>query len=323
MSLPLLTATGALRGPRYGAEVPPKYPSVDLANGLVPMSTGGECVYLYGTVAARFPSLSLEKEFYQAMGTDDSTFNVSDEAGLYDLNETGGLNAAIYAVLSRQGQPGDPATPNNLYIARDMCWVFQTPSEADGYVIEPGSTNQLQLLVESLKPGSNGKPNQVAMIGRQGPLLSNPACYGFELPSIHLAKLTTPPVNSITSQIPGTNASQLTELVNQALQLVDNPGNTDGDRALNYVLLNDVAFYSQAYGERYPSSGTGSVLSGARTVPVFSNRPNQRRVKVVFRFSNEATGAEEAGYSVVDVSSEFPYLVSDFTRYLPRYTSEP
>src|ERR1051326_163679 len=61
-------------------------------------------VYAIGTVTARFPSLNIEKEFMQAWGKNpEQVLRISD--------------SDKFAVLS-QGQ--------NLYLAREMCWVFQS-----------------------------------------------------------------------------------------------------------------------------------------------------------------------------------------------------
>ena len=85
-------------------------------------------VYAIGRIEARFPRLSVEKEFAQAAGR-------ADTAGLTDRQ-------AFYNVLSE---------PESRYLARQLCWVF-TVEGLETYLLAPRDPADLDLLVEAVRP---------------------------------------------------------------------------------------------------------------------------------------------------------------------------
>jgi hypothetical protein len=76
--------------------------------GTAPAANGGAAaapsyVYAIGRIEPRFPRVSVEKEFAQAVGRDKTS-------GLTDRQ-------ALHAVLSK---------PENRYLVRQLCWVMTT-----------------------------------------------------------------------------------------------------------------------------------------------------------------------------------------------------
>jgi hypothetical protein len=138
-------------------------------------------VYAIGTVTARFPSLNIEKEFMQAWGKNpEQVLQISD--------------ADKFAVLS-QGQ--------NFYLAREMCWVFQS-GDIDLYILRPRSYIELTDLVTCLAP----TPNQVSfalVIGALGPIAPASLCNGAQLPIVTCSQVFSFTgqafINSITSEV--------------------------------------------------------------------------------------------------------------------------
>src|SRR5690242_12821382 len=70
-------------------------------------------VYALGRIQARFPSMSIEKEFAQAAGR-------AETAGLTN-------NEVIQSVLAQK---------QNRYLVRQLCWVF-TVEGLDTYILRP------------------------------------------------------------------------------------------------------------------------------------------------------------------------------------------
>jgi len=138
-------------------------------------------VYAIGTVTARFPSLNIEKEFMQAWGKNpEQVLQISD--------------ADKFAVLS-QGQ--------NFYLAREMCWVFQS-GDIDLYILRPRSYIELTDLVTCLAP----TPNQVSfalVIGTLGPIAPPSLCNGAQLPTVTCSQVFSFTgqafINSITNEV--------------------------------------------------------------------------------------------------------------------------
>jgi hypothetical protein len=97
------------------------------------------------------------------------------------------------------------------------------------------------------------------------------------------------------------------------MQLTDNAGATDDHRALNYLAMRYPAIYTTvADAYRRNASLTGvevhpSALSGTRNV-----------VDVIFTFTNRNTDVDEKFFVRVDVTEEFPFLVTKMSPYYDR-----
>lgn len=84
-------------------------------------------VYAIGRIEARFPRLSVEKEFAQATGR-------AETAGQTDQQ-------VFYNVLSK---------PENRYLARQMCWVLMIQGW-ETYLLKPRDPRDFDRLVEAIR----------------------------------------------------------------------------------------------------------------------------------------------------------------------------
>jgi hypothetical protein len=97
------------------------------------------------------------------------------------------------------------------------------------------------------------------------------------------------------------------------MQMADNAGATDEDRALNYLAVRYQAIYASAADAfARNSSLTGvdvvrSALSSTRNI-----------VDVIFTYTNRNTDVDEKFFVRVDVSDEFPFLVTKLSPYYDR-----
>jgi PatG C-terminal len=198
--------------------VPPRAAAIVPESGCACGGTG-ECtcdtaapaayVYAIGSVTARFPSLNIEKEFMQAWGKNpEQVLQISD--------------ADKFAVLS-QGQ--------NFYLAREMCWVFQS-GDIDLYILKPRSYIELTDLVTCLAP----TPNQVSfalVIGTLGPIAPPSLCNGTQLPIVTCNQVFSFTgqafINSITNEVARDTA--LMAKVNDALNAQGTQGGQAGQGA--------------------------------------------------------------------------------------------
>jgi hypothetical protein len=103
------------------------------------------------------------------------------------------------------------------------------------------------------------------------------------------------------------------ELLDRLMQVTDNAGATDDHRALNYLAVRYSGIYTMVADQFSRNSSLSDVevraapLSGARRV-----------VDVIFSFTNRTTDVV-AKFSVrVDVSEEFPFLISKLSPYYDR-----
>src|SRR5262245_15268432 len=116
-------------------------------------------VYAIGRIEARFPRLSVEKEFTQATGR-------AQTAGQTDQQ-------AFHTVLSK---------PESRYLARQLCWVL-TVQGLETYLVQPGDPRDFDRLVEAIRPQPSPLDIDV-VIGMRGPVASPDFCNGLMLPIV-------------------------------------------------------------------------------------------------------------------------------------------
>jgi hypothetical protein len=280
-------------------------------------------VYAIGTVTARFPSLNIEKEFMQAWGKNpEQVLKISD--------------SDKFAVLS-QGQ--------NLYLAREMCWVFQS-GDIDLYILRPRSYVELTDLVTCLV----ATPNQVSyalIIGTLGPIAPASLCNGAQLPLVTCNQVfsftgqafinsivnevtkdpaligkITPPEGGTAAQpaAPGTaglTQQQLDTVTNAATNafsvltlLTDNTGQTDEHRAINYLTFKSRALYTK----EIEMEQRGFTLNSVTAQP--DSLSGTRRIQdVILLYASTSTTQVERYFTRIDVSGQFPFMVNDLAIY--------
>jgi PatG C-terminal len=252
-------------------------------------------VYALGKIEPRFPSMSVEKEFAQATGR-------AETAGLTDRQ-------ALHGVLSER---------RNRYLVRKLCWVL-TIEGLETYILHPHDPADWDLLVEALRP--TPRPGDVdVVVGVRGPLAPPQMCNGLLVPIVLFSQIYSFDVDTLIKSIPrpeGMTEDQFTpaaeELFGRIMQMADNAGATDEHRALNYVATRYPAIYATT-AEAHKRNGAltavevrPSRLSGVRRV-----------VDVILSFTNRQTDVVEKYFVRVDVTEEFPFLVTKMSPYYDR-----
>jgi hypothetical protein len=254
-------------------------------------------VYAIGRIEARFPRPSVEKEFAQATGR-------ADTAGLTDRQ-------AIQKILSQR---------QNRYLGRQLCWVM-TIEGLETYILVPRDPADLELLVEALRATPSPMDLDLA-IGIRGPIAPPQMCNGLMVPIVIFDQIYSFDREALIKAIPRpekTTAKEFApaaeELFDRILQMTDNAGSTDGDRALNYLALRYPTIYSAA-AEAFARN---SSLTAVDVLP--SGLSGTRKVlEVIFSYVNRNTDVVEKFAVRVDVTEEFPFLVSKLTPYFDRRT---
>jgi len=252
-------------------------------------------IYALGRIEPRFPKISTEKEFAQALGRD----NV---AGLTDRQ-------ALQTALSK---------PENRYLVRQLCWVM-TIEGLETYIVAPRDPVDLRLLAEALRP--TPQPWDIdCVIGVRGPIAQPEMCNGLMVPIVVFDQLYSFDRDSLIKAIPKpekTTAKEFApaaeELFDRIMQMTDNAGATDSHRALNYLAVRYPRIYeavAEAFGRNESLSAVEvnpSPLSGTRKV-----------VDVAFAFTNRSTDVVSKQAVRVDVTDEFPFLVTKLSPYYDR-----
>ncbi len=252
-------------------------------------------VYAIGRIEARFPRLSVEKEFAQVTGR-------TETAGQTDQQ-------TFYKVLSK---------PENRYLARQLCWVLRVQG-LETYLLTPRDPSDFDRLVEAIRPQPSPLDLDV-VIGMRGPIAPPELCNGLMVPIVVFDQVYSFDRDALIKAIPRPEkmtekqfGAAAGEVFDRILQMTDNAGATDDHRALNYLAMRYPGIYAKAAEEfARDCSLTGvevlpSPLSGTRKI-----------VDVIFSYTNRNTDFTEKFCVRADVTDEFPFLVTKMSPYYDR-----
>lgn len=277
-------------------------PTADVASPVPPPiplpSTAPRFVYALGRIEPQFPSLAVEKEFAQAIGS-------SSAAGLTDRR------AVSYALRERP----------NRYLARSLCWVLSIEG-LETYILVPRDPADLELLIDAYREEPR-RDDLDAVIGTRGPIAPPEMCGGLALPIVVFDQLYSFDRDTLIESIPKPDSTSERKLdrfrsvagglFDQLVQLADNAGAIDEHRAINYLTVRYPRIYGVA-AEQLERNLTftgvevrASALSGARSI-----------VDVVFSYRHRETDVVEKQFARVDVTEEFPFLVTKLGPYFDR-----
>jgi hypothetical protein len=258
-------------------------------------STPISYVYAIGGIEARFPRLSVEKEFAQASGR-------AETAGQTDQQ-------VFYNVLSR---------PESRYLARQLCWVLMIQG-LETYIVLPRDPKDFDQLVEAIRPQPSPMDIDV-VIGTRGPFAPPELCNGLMVPIVVFDQLYSFDRDALIKAIPRPEKATekqfkaaAGEVFDRILQITDNAGATDEHRALNYLAMRYPGIYAKAadeFARDFSLSGVEvrpSPLSGTRNI-----------VDCIFSYTNRNTDFTEKFFVRCDMSEEFPFLVTKISPYYDR-----
>jgi hypothetical protein len=252
-------------------------------------------VYAIGRIDLRYPRPSIEKELAHVIGRAPTT-------GLTDKE-------ALHTVLNNR---------QNRYLARQLCWVLTVQGQ-DTYILAPRDPMDLDLLIQSLRP-TPSPTDMDAVVGMRGPLSTPDVCNGLILPILFFDQIYSFGRDSLLEALPqpkDVDAKKFTsaaaEVFDRLMQQSDNDGASGADRALNFLAVRDSSVYTTA-ARAFTNNGSLSAIS-VKPSPLSGPR---NIVDVIFTFANRATDVVEKYFTRVDVTEEFPYLVSKLSPYYDR-----
>src|SRR6266436_4903360 len=252
-------------------------------------------VYALGRIEPRFPSPAVEKEFAQATGR-------AETAGLTDRE-------AVQQVLAQR---------QNRYLVRQLCWVL-TIEGLETYILQARDPVDFDLLVEAIRPAPSPMDMDV-VIGMRGPIAPPEMCNGLMIPIVAYDQIYSFDREGLIKSIPKPEkvaakefAAAAGELLDRIMQMADNAGAIDVHRALNYCALRYPAIYVKTAEEFAANSSLSAVE--VRPSPLSSTR---KIVEVIFSYTNRGTDVTEKFFVRVDVTEEFPFLVTKLSPYYDR-----
>jgi hypothetical protein len=264
-------------------------------------------VYAIGTVEAEYPNVAIEREM-QALAV--------------ELNVDVDPDPDVPMTQDRIWQYEVLRHPRSRYLARQLSWRL-TVEGVPALVLTPRDPADYEELIKRLnrpkypKPSesrsrtrSRTKPNAGQAPGRPEDL---DVVVGVRGPQ------TADGIEVTVDQIFEISHERHEQLHNTALfgylsQLADNFGVTDQDRAYNYLLARYDFFAPQKFEQVDPDN---YILAGA---PTFVSRLSggNRIVQVILRFRGTENFSEKKYFLRVDVTHEFPMIVTGLRPYLDR-----
>jgi hypothetical protein len=250
-------------------------------------------IYAIGRIELRFPSIGIERELAQALAREDTTGKSHSEA--------------LHFTLSK---------PENRYLLRQLCWLLMIEG-IPTYALVPRASDDYSLLVESVRPRPQ-KTDVDVVVGVKGPIAPAGVCNGLSVPVVFVDQIYSFDTDRLIGAIPrSTNTDASTaaaeDVFHRIQELADNAGAAAEHRALNYLAVRYEAIY-QAVAEAYARGASmaavdvkPSRLSGLRQV-----------VDVIFSFRDRVTDGLARSFVRVDVTDEFPFLVTKLAPYYDR-----
>ena len=208
--------------------------------------------------------------------------------------------------------------PESRYLARQLCWVL-TIQGLETYLLHPRDPTDLDRLVEAIRP----RPSPAdldCVIGLRGPIAPPSLCNGLMVPIVVFDQIYSFDRDALIKAIPRPDKMKQDqfeaaagEVFDRILQLTDNAGATDDHRALNYLAMRYPGIYAKTaeeFARDFALTGVEtrpSPLSGTRNI-----------VDVIFAYTNRNTDFTEKFFVRVDVTEEFPFLVTKMSPYYDR-----
>ena len=285
-------STGVLAAGVPSPHVADKRPECPTCGGNTSSFSPPEYVYAIGRIEPRFPQLSIEKEFAQATARTE-TKDLADRQALHHV-----LREA-----------------ENRYLARQLCWIMAIEG-LETYILVPRDPVDFLLLIEALRP--TPRPTDLdVVIGVKGPIAHPTLCNGLMVPIVAFDQIYSFDRSALIGAIPrqegmDTERFQATaeETFDRITQMADNSGATDEHRALNYLLVRYPAVYATVAQEHARDASLKSVDVRTSILSV-----TRRIVEVIFSFTNRKTDVGEKFFVRVDVTEEFPFLVTKMSPY--------
>ncbi len=294
------------------------YPSFSENNDSNPFSH--EFIYVIGQIKATFNNTGLEREFRNCwlQETDERYSNenilfiyLDDLAYTQEQRKAHHDNGILYSVLSKYP-----------YIARDMEWTVTDNYNYSLYRIDAGQ--HIEVLIDALAPRKEQHDAKHAyskiVLGHAQQTAHHP------LPLLKIIKLedinAASLAESLARQFNELDKHKLNSLVAEVLSLTDNSGDSDTDRAVNYMVYHNPEVYRRSYRIIYGRSSHPSDVPLARlnNISVLTEMHGKRKIaRVIFDFHNTQGGGNQYWYSAIDVTDDYPFLLTDFKRYLPCY----
>jgi hypothetical protein len=185
------------------------------------------------------------------------------------------------------------------------------------YLLIPTDPLDIDRLAQALRPSADLGDIDV-IIGKRGPIAPPEVCDGLVIPIVSVDQIYSFDRDTLMKAIPkrkGESDEQFRKtanaVFNHIIQMADNAGATDEHRALNYLSVRYDEIYHRT--QLLQDENYSFTAVEVRPSPLSSTR---KVVNVIFAYENRTNRAIQKWSIKVDVTEEFPFLVSPMREYL-------
>ncbi len=266
-------------------------------------------IYALGRVSYIYPNDSVKNEVNQAR------FRADIPADMWE-------SEALAKLLS------DDNKSEFYYLATKLCWIF-TLDRMEVYILIPSTATLLDGLINTLTSAARDfrkkliqEPTVDLIIGKKGPISPPGMCGNLVLPLADLDQVSTYKVQDIVKRIKQEWNNKLgvpkdsfekyiDNIFEKMLEAAHNEGATDEQRAVNYLIIRASSIYIESAKLQHRSL----MLENISSLPV-KDVGTRKIAEVVFDYRSKLPGGLLERYSIkVDVTGQFPFLVSGFSSY--------
>jgi PatG C-terminal len=306
-------------------------------------------VYAIGTVTARFPSLNIEKEFMQAWGKQPTQVLTINDANKFAVLSQG-QNFYLAREMCWIFQSGDidvfilqPRSyieltdlvtclaPTGSLVAYSMIigelGPIAPPSLCNGAQLPVVTCNQvfsftqqafLNSIVQAVQNDQTLYPMIVTYVNQQAGSTQANGGQSTAPASSSEPQSGSSPESGTPSTEPTSADPAVTTYITQAAeraflvvaQLADNTGQSDQQRAINYLAFKSTALYTKEIEMEMTGFQLNSVT--AQPDPVSQSRSIQ---DVIVLYANTTTTQIQRYFTRVDVTGQFPFLLGPLAIY--------
>jgi hypothetical protein len=266
-------------------------------------------VYAIGTIEAECPNVAIEREM-QALAHDMAIAVPASDPPIKPTED----REWQHAVLSGDGKSDRKSKEKKSedrkrarYIARQLIWYLSIEG-TKRFVLKVRDPSDLDELIDCLaRPKYPPPERRGGRRAAKSPAIEPPFADDRD---VAIGVLGSDDIAVLVDQIFTISPSQRApEGIPYFSQLSDDYGLTDRDRAYNFL----TARYQPP-----PSQGEGLEFHGMYVVPSRLSPGVGRIVRGIYTFRNKTTGVERKFFVRVDVTHEFPFIVTPWQPYLDR-----
>lgn len=259
-------------------------------------------VYAVGILRPIYPNRSLEHEMLQSA----------------DRSQAPGPPNELDFQTMRMGE--------NVHVSRDMCFVLSIGG-IDTYIVKPRSYLELNDIISDLdEQETQDEPLYAVIVGPMGSVAPPEMCTGLQLPVVVCNQYMSFTQSAMVDALTNADASITSSVARDMLRrMVLEPSNNAGEmpehRATNYLALQYPDIYAQASiyldagSEQNPWSRV-MYFEDARARPA-EVQGTRVVMDVVFNYAERHTRQRLESYCKVDVTGQFPFLVTPLVTYIP------